>query len=125
MEHFQSPTNRGVIECPTVIGKGSLDGYPPFVTIYLRLESDRVTAVTFEAEGCGVTIACGSMLTELIVGRSLFECRRLSPQDLITALDGVPADKEHCVNVAILALRDALEGADAQGIATVDDTPKP
>lgn len=125
MEHYQDPTNRGAMACPDSIGRGSLGGYPPFVTFYLRSEKDRGADATFEAEGCGVTIACASMLTVLVTGRSLTECRQLSPQDLISALDGVPADKEHCVNVAILALRDALAGADAQGVGMLDDSPKP
>jgi NifU-like protein involved in Fe-S cluster formation len=107
MENFQSPMNRGVMECPTVIGKGSLNGYPPFLTLYLRLELDRVTAVTFEAEGCGVTIACGSMLTELVKGRSLAESRQIAVHDLAQALDGIPIGKEYCAEVAIAALRDA------------------
>jgi NifU-like protein involved in Fe-S cluster formation len=78
MEHFQAPISRGVMESPSLVGTGSLDGYPPFVTFYLRIDSGHITDATFQAEGCGVTIACGSMLTELVHGRSLAECRQLT-----------------------------------------------
>lgn len=110
MEHFQSPTNRGVMECPDLVGKGSLDGYPPFVTLYLRVNQELITDVAFEAAGCGVTIACGSALTELLMGRTLAECRQLTTHDLSVALDGLPTGKEYCAEVAIRALRDAIGG---------------
>jgi NifU-like protein involved in Fe-S cluster formation len=52
MEHFQSPVSRGAMERPDLVGKGSLDGYPPFVEVYLRIEGERVADATIEAEGC-------------------------------------------------------------------------
>ena len=48
------------------------------------------------------------MLTELITGRTVAECRELTVEKLIEALDGVPPDKLHCPGLAIAALRDAL-----------------
>jgi NifU-like protein involved in Fe-S cluster formation len=54
MEHFQAPANREAMECPDLVGKGSLDGYPPFVTIYLRIDKNHVVDASFQAEGCGV-----------------------------------------------------------------------
>jgi nitrogen fixation protein NifU and related proteins len=43
-----------------------------------------------------------------VVGRSIDDCRELTAEDLIEALDGVPPDKLHCPALAIAALRDAL-----------------
>jgi NifU-like protein involved in Fe-S cluster formation len=83
------------MECPDLIGRGSLDGHPPVVTLYLRIGMHGVSAAKFEADGCGVTIACGSMLTELIRGRSLAECRQLTAHALAEALDGIPPGKEY------------------------------
>jgi nitrogen fixation protein NifU and related proteins len=48
------------------------------------------------------------MLTEMIAGRSVAECRELTVENLIEALDGMPPDKLHCPALAIGALRDAL-----------------
>jgi NifU-like protein involved in Fe-S cluster formation len=97
------------MECPHLVGRGSLGGYPPNVTLYLRIEGDCIEDATFEAAGCGVTIACGSMLTELVRGRSLVECRQITADELWQALDGAPMGKEYCADVAISALRDALQ----------------
>jgi nitrogen fixation NifU-like protein len=109
MEHFQEPANRGFMDSADVVGKGSLDGYPPFVTLYLRFDADRVANATFQAEGCGVTVASSSMLTELIRGRNLAECHRITAHDLAQALDGIPPGKEYCAEVAIRALQDAMK----------------
>lgn len=65
-------------------------------------------AAQYQTYGCGPTIASGSMLTELIVERSIAECRKLSVRDLIEALDGVPPDKLHCPALAIGARKGAL-----------------
>jgi NifU-like protein involved in Fe-S cluster formation len=108
MDHFQSPANRGTMDCPDLVGKGSVDGYPPFVMLYLRIQGNRIIDATFEAEGCGVTIACGSMLTQLIRTRNQAKCREITAQDLSKALDGIPSGKEYCAHVTIAALRDAI-----------------
>jgi NifU-like protein involved in Fe-S cluster formation len=106
------------MDCPDVIGKGSLDGNPPLVSLYLHVHGNCVADATFQAEGCGVTIACGSMLTELLKDRSHFECRQISAETLDNALDGIPIGKEYCVAVAISALRDAIRNWDSSGLAT-------
>ena len=68
-----------------------------------------MVAAKFQTVGCGPTIACGSMLTELITGRTVAECGEITTDTLITALDGVPPDKLHSPALAITALRDALK----------------
>jgi nitrogen fixation protein NifU and related proteins len=76
--------------------------------IYLRLGDDRVAAAKYHTIGCGPTIASGSMLTEMIVGKTTAQCGEITSEKLIEALDGVPPDKLHCPALAVAALRDAL-----------------
>ena len=76
--------------------------------LYLKVKDERITAAKYHTIGCGPTIASGSMLTEMIVGKTIAECRELTVENLIEALDGVPPDKLHCPALAIGALRDAL-----------------
>jgi nitrogen fixation NifU-like protein len=76
--------------------------------LYLRVNDARITAAKYHTVGCGPTIASGSMLTEMIVGKSIAECRELKVENLIEALDGMPPDKLHCPALAIGALQDAL-----------------
>jgi NifU-like protein involved in Fe-S cluster formation len=78
------------------------------MAIFLRLDGETVAAARFQTYGCGVTIAAGSMLTEMITGRSVGECRGLTAAHLSEALGGFPPDKQHCPVLAVAALRDAL-----------------
>lgn len=109
MDHFQSPRNGGRMPDPDRVGTAGVPGQGRFLTLYLRVEGDRVAAANFEANGCGITIACGSALTEMIIGHSLPECLNLAPHDLERTLDGLPADKRDCAVFAIHALKSAIE----------------
>jgi nitrogen fixation NifU-like protein len=108
MDHVMAPRNGGVMEAPDLTGRAGTPGRGAFLILYLKLNDDRITAARYHTYGCGPTIAAGSMLTELIVGRTIAECRGLTADDLIAALDGVPPDKLHCPALAIAALQDAL-----------------
>ena len=107
-EHVMAPRNGGAIENPDVIGHSGAPGRGAFMILYLKILDDRISAAKYHTIGCGPTIASGSMLTEMIVGRTIAECRELAVENLIEALDGVPPDKLHCPALAIGALRDAL-----------------
>jgi nitrogen fixation protein NifU and related proteins len=107
-EHVMAPQNAGVLENPDLTGHAGTPGRGAFLILFLKVQSDRIVAARYQTYGCGPTIAAGSMLTELIVGRTIDECRALTVEDLILALDGVPPDKLHCPALAIGALRDAL-----------------
>jgi NifU-like protein involved in Fe-S cluster formation len=109
MDHFLAPRNSGPLESPDVTGHAGAPGRGPFLILYLRIEGNKVTAARFQTYGCGPSIACGSMLTELIIGRSVADCSRLTIETLIECLDGVPAEKRHSPALAIAALRDALK----------------
>jgi nitrogen fixation NifU-like protein len=109
MDHFTSPRNSGTIDEPDRIGQAGTLGQGPFMVLYLRLNADLITHAKFRTYGCGTTIAAGSMLTELIIGRTLAFCRALTTDDLIAALDGVPPEKLHSPALAIAALQNALK----------------
>jgi nitrogen fixation NifU-like protein len=109
MEHFNSPRNGGVLEHPDRVGIVGVPGQGPFFVLYLKLDGDRVREARYRTYGCGPTIAAGSVLTELIAGRTIEECRGLTTEDVIAALDGVPPEKLHCPTMAVAALHKAVE----------------
>jgi NifU-like protein involved in Fe-S cluster formation len=108
MDHVLAPRNTGVIDNPDLTGHAGTPGRGPFLILFLKLDHDRIAAAKYHTYGCGPTIASGSMLTELIVGRTIAERGGLTTEDLIAALDGVPPDKLHGLALAIPALHDAL-----------------
>jgi nitrogen fixation protein NifU and related proteins len=108
MDHFNSPRNSGRMEAPDRVGIAGTPGRGPYVALYLRLAGDVISEAQFQTHGCGVSIACGSMLTEMIIGRASSECLELTPERLSEALDGVPGTKLHCPALAVAALKNAL-----------------
>jgi nitrogen fixation NifU-like protein len=108
MEHFNSPRNRRRMESPDRVGIAGTPGQGPFLVLMLRMHNDRITDAACETHGCGVTIAAGSMLTEMVTARSLQECSRITTEQLAEALGGVPSDKAHAPALAVAALRSAL-----------------
>ncbi len=84
--------------------------------LFLKVQDDRIAAAKYHTHGCGPTIASASMLTELIIGQTVADCRGMTTDDLIAALDGVPPDKIHCPAMAIAALHDALSGGNRQQV---------
>lgn len=107
MDHFRSPRNVGVLESPDLVGIGSLAGRAPSVTLHLRIREERVCDVRFQAFGCGATIAAASMLTEMIMNRTVADCLKITPAELVEALGGLPPDKDFCATVVVTALQSA------------------
>lgn len=108
MDHFQAPRNMGRLDTADATGVAGSPGRGRFIVFHIRAAGDKVLDSRFEAHGCGVTIACGSVVTELIAGLTLGECHSLSPPDVVAALDGIPPDKQDCAAFAVHALQDAL-----------------
>lgn len=74
----------------------------------LRLRDGRIEAASFLAYGCAPTLACGSVLTEIIEGMMTEDALLLTKQEIVRALDGLPARKQHAAALAIETLRAAL-----------------
>ena len=116
MAHFEAPSNRGRLQQPDGVGLVGTPGAGPFFLLGLNVACGRVTAARFECHGCGAFVACGSVLTELVIGRDVDGCMAISQLELTEALDGLPSDKQHCLDTALHALRQALaEAAASQG----------
>jgi nitrogen fixation NifU-like protein len=114
VEEFYQPKNVGVIMGPD--GYGSVLGpCGDTMDIYLRLDGQRIVKAAFMTDGCGATIACGSMLTQLVEGRSLEEAAAITPEDLTAALDGLPEEHTHCALLAVNTLREAIADCSREG----------
>ena len=109
MDHAQSPRNRGTLRHADRVGVAGIPGRGRSIVLQLVLDGQRVSAAGFQAQGCGVTIAAASMLTELVIGKTLAQCGEVTTQQLAAALDGMPADKLDRAALAVAALHGALE----------------
>ena len=109
MDHFNAPRNAGRLDAADRVGVAGTPHHGPFTRLELCLRDGVIVETRFQTHGCGPSIACGSVLTELVLGRATVDARDLTADELIAALDGLPDDKRHCADMAIAALRDALK----------------
>ncbi|MGH9966628.1 MAG: iron-sulfur cluster assembly scaffold protein [Pyrinomonadaceae bacterium] len=75
----------------------------------LRVIEGRIAAARFLAYGCPPTLACGSVLTEMLQGITVKEALMLTRKDVANAVGGLPARKHHAAALAIETLRKAIE----------------
>lgn len=77
----------------------------------LRVENERIEAARFLAYGCAPTLVCGSVLTEMITGKTIEDAMLLTRKDLLSKLGGLPSRKHHAAALAIESLKAALESS--------------
>jgi nitrogen fixation protein NifU and related proteins len=111
VEHFTNPRNVGVVENANGVGRDSNPSCGDFTRISVRVVDDRVAEVRFKTFGCSAAIASASVVTTLAEGKPVAEAAALGPLDVITALGGLPPEKEGCALMAAGALRSALADA--------------
>ena len=73
--------------------------------IWLKVKNGTIANATFMTDGCGTSIASGSIATELAKGKSLQEGLKITPRDVLAALGGLPEESEHCALLAANTLR--------------------
>lgn len=107
IEEVHNPRNIGRMSQPDA--RGLVHGWcGDTMEIYLRLNGERIEEATFMTDGCGPSVACGSMLTRMVIGMSLEEASEVRPENLLDALDGLPKESDHCAELAVTTLQNAI-----------------
>ncbi len=109
MDHFQKPRNVGKLENPDGIGKEGNPVCGDVMELAIKVKDNMIEDVKFQTFGCCAAIATSSMVTEMVMGKSLEEAEKISKQAVANALDGLPPAKMHCSNLAADALHAAIQ----------------
>lgn len=107
--HFFHPKNVGRIKSPSGSGTVGNPSCGDVMTIDINVKNDKIVEAKFQTYGCAAAIASGSMTTEIIKGKNIHECYKLSMDDIIKQLGGLPKEKTHCSNLATEALHKAIK----------------
>ena len=112
MKHAENPRNRGIIQ--------KADGYAKItgpcgdtVEIWLETNDNIICRTTFTTTGCYASIASGSIVTEMIKGKSVSDAIKTNQQDVLNALGGLPEKKKHCALLATDTLKKAINDLNA------------
>ena len=89
-------------------GKAGIQGQGPYLELFAKVESDSVIEAAYQTYSCPNAIACGSWVTRWMEGRGPDVLSRITPDDLMRVLGGLPLGKEHCAQLAIGALQDLV-----------------
>jgi nitrogen fixation NifU-like protein len=108
MDHFRNPRNVGEIENPDGVGRVGNPICGDVMEMYIKVNGDIITDAKFKTFGCGAAIATSSMATELVIGKTIEDAQKITNKVVAEALDGLPAIKMHCSNLAEEALEAAI-----------------
>jgi nitrogen fixation NifU-like protein len=107
IDHAMYPRNVGSMS--NADGFGSVTGpCGDTMEIWLRVKEGKIVNATFWTDGCGTSIAAGSMVTELAEGVTAIEALRITQQEVLDALGGLPEESVHCALLAANTLREAV-----------------
>ena len=107
INYFNNPVNIGrmVNSDASAVMRG---GCGDTMEIYLRIDREVIKEIQFFTDGCGVTLACGSAVTEMVKGKTIYETLKIAPYDLINDLGGLPKDGFHCAILSVVTLHLAV-----------------
>lgn len=76
--------------------------------VWVLIKNDRIEDIRFWSDGCGATVACGSMVGELAFGKTVADAREIQAQDIVKAFKGLPEGNVHCAVLAVKTLKAAI-----------------
>jgi nitrogen fixation NifU-like protein len=109
MEHFRNPRNVGDMENPDGVGHVGNQVCGDIMELYIKVKDGVITDAKFKTFGCGAAIATSSMVTELVIGKTIEEALKISNSAVAEALGGLPPVKMHCSVLAEEALKSAID----------------
>lgn len=108
IDHAMNPRNVGIM--PESDGFGSFTGScGDSMQVWLKVKDAVISGISFMTDGCGTSIASGSMMTEMAKGKNIAEARNISPEDILDALGGLPEESEHCALLSATTLKTAID----------------
>ena len=119
LDHFQNPRNAGEVEAPDSTARLENPACGDILELSLRLEKSlekrkleakRIAEIRFRAKGCVPAMACGSAITELIKGKTVEEARKVSREELVRKVGGLPQASAHASHLAMDTLAALLRG---------------
>lgn len=108
INEYRNPNNFGDIEDPDAFGeiKGPCGDT---MKISLMIEDEKIINACFWTDGCGASIACGSMLTKMITGKTVETALDITSEQLTDTLGGLPKEHPHCTVLTVNTLQEAIK----------------
>ena len=108
MDHATNPRNHGPLKDFDAVARvtGPCGDTMQF---WLSVRNGNVEKTSFITDGCGSSLACGSMATVLAEGKRVEDAAVMRQRDILDALGGFPPESEHCALLAAITLKAVCE----------------
>jgi NifU-like protein involved in Fe-S cluster formation len=110
-DHLANPRNAGELSDANAVAEETNPVCGDRLRLSLRINHGKIETARFLAYGCPPTLACGSLMAEMLEGMSVENALKLKRGEIGAALGGLSPQKQHAAALAIEALRSALERA--------------
>lgn len=109
LENFRSPKNFGKIKNPSGVGEVGNIVCGDVMYLYIKVNKKEIIEdIKYETYGCVAAIATSNMICKLAKNKTIKEALKISKQDIVDSLKGLPKIKVHCSILAIDALTEAV-----------------
>ena len=108
LENFQNPKNVGRMSEPDAFSEVTTSLCGDRTQLYLKIEDNIIIDAKFKTFGCAVAISASSVMTQMIIQRSVESALTIGADDIAREMGGLPAVKRHCSVLAADALQKAL-----------------
>ena len=109
LDHFERPRNSGELLDADAQVRVENPACGDILELAIKMDAGGIGEIRFRAKGCVPAMACASAMTELVKGKSAQEARAISKADIVDAVGGVPPASGHAAQLAVDALRAALQ----------------
>lgn len=111
LDHYQNPRHKHRMDDADVQLGGGNPGCGDLITVYLKVdENDLITAASFEGEGCTISQAGGSIITEMLPGMSLEEVKALGTHTMIDEMgEDIVKSRVRCATLALGTVQAAID----------------
>ena len=109
MEEFYNPQNYGVIKGASGVGKVTSDIGSEIIKIFIKVEDDKIVDAQFQTFGGVVAIACSSVATTLMIGKTLRQIRNITANSILEIVGEVPETKMYIIQAVVSAIYGSVD----------------
>jgi nitrogen fixation protein NifU and related proteins len=118
LDHFKNPRNAGNLDDAACVVEVTNPVCGDVLRLSANVEDGKIAAARFKVQGCTAAIACGSALTEMLIGKLLGQLGEITPQRIADSLGGLPPATFHAAQLAADAAASLARSIHAKGGAS-------